>query len=425
MLELATKIDAENYRAVMELAPRYAQKGDWEKNKELLIKCLEINPKFSIARSMLSDAYTKLYQFSMALYEIEKVDLTKMPDFEKIAILVQKGTIKMIRGDLYGADLEFQNAHNIGKKTSDNWKHLVNGLYVGWYRCQNDKGDHKRALEILEFHKQYDPDSIPVWNNIGFQYNSLEEYGKAQYAYEHAYKIDNREPNVLMNLGLLYLRKNDDQTALKYFQNAKNSLEEGYEKFTEYQDGERTTKKLLEWMRYTITIITEGSSEDKEQLIIELGGKIQTGEELYPLPPPPVERKSEEYEGISKRCKIAIQNFLRKKYDSDPEKFRKDFPSNYDEAKKRLEQDKIRMHPQKNVDLFSFIDIGVFPFIFKMKIDAWKLDYDSVNLINALYKIKEMRNLKAHDMEMTPNQKEIRFRNEVELIEFFERKIMQ
>ena len=41
---------------------------------KLLIKSLEINPKFSAARIMLAEAYTNLYQFSMALYEIEKID---------------------------------------------------------------------------------------------------------------------------------------------------------------------------------------------------------------------------------------------------------------------------------------------------------------------------------------------------------------
>ena len=84
-----------------------------------------------------------------------------------------KAKIKLIRGDLDGADLEFQNAHNIGEKTEDNWKHLEDGLYAGWQTCQTEKGDNKRAIEILEIHKRRNPDSVPIWNNLGMKYSLL------------------------------------------------------------------------------------------------------------------------------------------------------------------------------------------------------------------------------------------------------------
>ena len=283
--------------------------------------------------------------------------------------------------------------------------------------------DHKRAIEILEIHKHRKPDSVGIWNNLGMCHSFLEEHEKSLDAYEHAYKLDSREPNVLMNLGLFYLRKKDEKTALMYYQKAKTSLEQGYEKYTAFDQDGPITKQALELCQMAITIIKEGSDEDKENLIVSLGGQIQTTiEELYPLPPPPEERKLEELENTHKRCKKAIQNFIRKKYDSDPEKFRKDFTSNYNDAKGRLEQDKKKMHPQKNADLFSFIDTGVFPYIIKMKQDGWELEMENLNLVSMLYSNRDMRNNDAHDMEMTPRQKEIRFQVETELIEFFERR---
>ena len=374
---------------------------------------------------MLAEAYTNLYQFSMALYEIEKIDLTNMPDIVKLNIFLIKAKIKMIRGDLDGADLEFQNAHKIGEKTNDDWKHLEMGLYSGWAICQTEKGDYERVIEILEMGKQKRPNNLPFWNSIGCQYSLLGEHDKSLDAWEHAYKIDSREPNVLINLGLLYLRKNDDQTALKYYQKAKTSLEEGYEKFTEYEDGIPITKILLTLTNNAIRVITEGSNEDKEQLIIETGGKIQTKEEFYPLPDPPKKRKLEEYEEINIRCKRTIQNFIRKKYHADPEKFRKDFPSNYDEAKERFEEDDKKMNPQKDADLFTFIDTGVFPFIIRKKTDDWGLAMDCFNLVSMLYTNRDARNDQAHEMETTTRQKEIKFLNQLELIDFFEIKIMQ
>ena len=422
MLKLATQIDAENYSAIHELGNCYAKVGNWEQAKELYIKTLEINPKFSAAKIMLAESYTHLYQFSLALHEIKKIDLAKQPDVEKINIILVKAKIKLIRGDLDGANLEFQNAHNIGEKTEDNWKHLEDGLYGGWQICQTEKGDKKRTIEILEIHKRRNPDSVVVWNNLGMTYSLLGEHEKSLDALEHAYKLDSREPNVLMNLGLFYLRKKDEQTALMYYQKAKTSLEQGYEKYTESDQDGPITKQALELCQMAITIIKEGSGEDKEKFRSVFGGQIQTVEELYPLPPPPKERKLEELENTHKRCKKAIQNFIRKKYDSDPEKFRKDFASNYDEAKKRLDKDKKKMHPQKNADLFSFIDTGVFPYIIKIKQDEWELEMESLNLVSMLYSNRDMRNDDAHDMEMTPRQKEIRFQVETELIEFFERR---
>jgi tetratricopeptide (TPR) repeat protein len=423
MLELSTKLDAENYFAVEQLALLYFKIGKVEQAKELLIKSLEINPKFSAARISLAEIYTGLYQFSRALDEIKKIDLTKMPDVENINIILLKAKIKMIRGDLDGADLEFQNAYDIGQKTIDNWKHLEDGLYTGWYTCQTEKGDYKRAIEILEIDKQRNPDSIPTWKNLGMQYSLLGEHEKSLDAYEHAYKLDDREPNVLMNLGLYYLRKDDEQTALKYYQKAKSSLEQGYNKFTERDHHGEMTNTLLVLTQRVITIITESNNEDKEKFINSFGGKIKTTEELYPLPPPPIERTLEELENIHKRCKKSIQNFIRKKYHSEPERFRKDFTSKYDNAKRRLDEDKRKMHPQKNADLFSFIDIGDFPYIINKKTDEWELGMEVFNLVSMLYAVRDARNNVAHDQEMNANQKEIKFRNEIELIEFFENKL--
>jgi tetratricopeptide (TPR) repeat protein len=423
MLTLASKIDTENYQAVEQLAVCCIKIGKVKQAKELLLKCLEINPKFSAARVILAETYTELYQFSNALDEIKKIDLVKMPDVEKINIILIKARIKMIKGELDSADLEFQNANNIGKKTNENWKHLEDGLYAGWYTCQTEKGDYKRAIEVLEIDKQRDPNSVPTWNNLGMQYSLLGEYEKSFEAYEHAYKLDNRAPNVLMNLGLLYLQKDDDQTALKYYEKAKSSLEEGYNKFTGFDKDGKMTDTLLALTQKAITIIRESKYEDKENFINLVGGKIRTTEELFPLPPPPENRELEELEDTHKKCKKSIQNFIRKKYHSDPEKFRKDFNTNYETSKKILEQDKKKMHPQKNADLFSFIDTGVFPYIIRIKKDEWELEMDNLNLVSMLYSDRDMRNDNAHDQEITPRQKEIRFQVEMELIEFFERKL--
>ena len=423
MLTLASKIDTENYQAVEQLAVCCIKIGKVKQAKELLIKCLEINPKFSAARVILAETYTELYQFSNALDEIKKIDLVKMPDVEKINIILIKARIKMIKGELDSADLEFQNANNIGKKTNENWKHLEDGLYAGWYTCQTEKGDYKRAIEVLEIDKQRDPNSVSTWNNLGMQYSLLGEYEKSFEAYEHAYKLDNREPNVLMNLGLLYLQKDDDQTALKYYEKAKSSLEEGYNKFTGFDKDGKMTDTLLALTQKAITIIRESKYEDKENFINLVGGKIRTTEELFPLPPPPENRELEELEDTHKKCKKSIQNFIRKKYNSDPEKFRKDFNTNYEASKKLLEQDKKKMHPQKNADLFSFIDTGAFPYIIRIKKDKWELEMDNLNLVSMLYSDRDMRNDKAHDQEITLRQKEIRFQVEMELIEFFERRL--
>ena len=86
-------------------------------------------------------------------------------------------------------------------------------------------------------------------------------------------------------------------------------------------------------------------------------------------------------------------------------------------------KDKKKMHPQKNADLFSFIDTGAFPYIIRIKKDKWELEMDNLNLVSMLYSDRDMRNDKAHDQEITLRQKEIRFQVEMELIEFFERRL--
>ena len=50
---------------------------------------------------------------------------------------------------------------------------------------------------------------------------------------------------------------------------------------------------------------------------------------------------------------------------------------------------------------------------------------DCFNIVSMLYRNRDARNDQAHEMETTTRQKEIKFLNQLELIDFFERKIMQ
>ncbi len=117
------------------------------------------------------------------------------------------------------------------------------------------------------------------------------------------------------------------------------------------------------------------------------------------------------------------------KYHGNPNEFKKDFPSVYDEVVNRFEEEEKSLTPgPKDVDFFSFIDTGVFPFIIRQKMKEWNLGLDSFNMLSMLYVQRDFRNKPAHESgeyygELDDASAHARYWNEKVLIGYFETKI--
>ena len=233
-----------------------------------------------------------------------------------------------------------------------------------------------------------------------------------------------------MNLGVQYLRKNELQKALTYYEKAKISLEEGYEKFTEFRDEKRVTKALVALVEEAISVLTGTNQENVESLIAHVRGHQEKQQEEkfndeFDIPHLPLKKRKKS----SIRCKRAIQNYIRIKYHGNPNKFKKDFPSNYEDSVKKFENDQKSIIPgPKDADFFSFVDTGVFPYIIKTKMKEWNLIFDTVNVIDILYFLTINRHKTSHDSgendgELDDTSANARYWNEQMIIRFFEAKI--
>jgi tetratricopeptide (TPR) repeat protein len=375
---------------------------------------------------LLAYYYIATRQFDLALLQVEKIDLEKQSVLDKIDIVLLKSKVKLLTGHIDAALTYFEEASLLcspNKPIDD----IERSLYNAWSQCLIRKGDDQEAIKILKIWQQKDPDSIPVWNNLGFQYSVLGQNDKAIDAYEHAHKIDDKEPNVLMNLGVEYLRKNELQKALTFYEKAKISLEEGYEKYTEIVDGKIVTKQLLAMLEEAISILTEDNQEKIESFIASARGwqKKQQKEKLeeeYKIPYIPLKQRRKNLN----KCRETIQNYIRKKFGANPNKFKNEFESTYKQATKLQEEGKNSVIPRKkDTDFFSYLDYGDFPYIIQNKMNEWKIGRDALNL---LYSLKNFRNIASHfdgeeEGDLDKTDAAIEFGMAKRIREMFEKKI--
>ena len=203
-----------------------------------------------------------------------------------------------------------------------------------------------------------------------------------------------------------------------------------YEKFTEIIDGKIITKALLAMSENAISILTEGNQEKIKSFIdsVRLQQEKQQQEkfdEEFDIPHLPLKKRKKS----TIRCKRAIQNYIRMKYDSNPNKFKKDFAPFYKDTAFLYEQSRISLIPgPKDADFFNFIDTGIFPTIIKKKKEEWNLGFEQEDYLTMLYIQRDFRRKTAHENgeeygELDDTSANARYWIEQMIIRFFETKI--
>ena len=82
------------------------------------------------------------------------------------------------------------------------------------------RGNHLRAVELLQKAIKESPNFFEAYNNLGAQYQRLKEPDKAIEAFERAIAIKTDSPMPYLNLGNIYLERKEWDSALKNFRTA-------------------------------------------------------------------------------------------------------------------------------------------------------------------------------------------------------------
>ena len=132
--------------------------------------------------------------------------------------LLAKGTQALHRGDVATATRLLERAHQLAPDNVDAALNL-GGAYILAKKFA-------KAVEILEPLSQRDPHNPMVWTNLGAAYlgnpilAKAAEQLRAIAAFERALEINPATPHVAYNLGLIYLDRQELESALDYFRRA-------------------------------------------------------------------------------------------------------------------------------------------------------------------------------------------------------------
>ncbi len=91
---------------------------------------------------------------------------------------------------------------------------------------ESARGNHLKAVELLQKAIKEAPNFLEAYNNLGAQYQKLKEWNQAIEAYKHAIEIKSNSSLPYLNIGSIYLERGELDSALKAFQSVLD-LEDG------------------------------------------------------------------------------------------------------------------------------------------------------------------------------------------------------
>ncbi len=429
-MKIAKVLDS-NFFVIYQLAMVYFQISDLKKCKEHLKESLELNPKFSQSIKVLGMCYFLENEFEKALEQFEKIDTKKFPKREIFDVELHLGRTKIMMG-LYDQALNhFNQAEEL---VEDNDFKKFHKMIASWQlHSLLLKHDYQKMVEILEVMTKNEPENQFYWNNLGFCYDNLGKKQDALNSFLKSFELNHNNPVALMNLGLIYQTENKFTDALEKFK----KLKENQEKIPK-----NMISVIDEMIEYNQKMINDGKGilqvEREDELMLFLKQRLSKNinselekfdsslEKMHKISSTELRKKFNE-------LKRTINEFIRKKYNSNIKSFQNDdqlFANRLNQTHRKIsdlgEKDNDSGIVKKETkDLFDYIDFGDFPFIMKRK-KSWNIPMD---IMNSLYNAKDYRNTIAHfggpeEGELDIIDSNAAYSDSIRLIRYFEKRII-
>lgn len=188
-------------KAVSEIAEE-----NYKDAKELLRLALKENPDFF-------EAYIKMAEVLIALGEHETA---KRVIARALSLRDNDPSAMLLEATLAAATQDKESAIKVcDAKVAKLPKNLMFITEVG--NIALNKGWHEEAIRYFEMARNLDPNVIQTYNRLGIAYSRSSNFDGALAMYELALKIDQLDPGIYFNIGMVYYRKNEKEAALEKF----------------------------------------------------------------------------------------------------------------------------------------------------------------------------------------------------------------
>lgn len=174
-LRMALKEDSKFFDGYLKLAEVLTAQGDFDTALRVLAKANEIQP---------NDA--RVF-FKMGMVQLAKGDKAAAMELCKKAITLDPRNVKLIM-DCGNAFLE--------------------------------KNHIEEALYFFNMAKDQSPDFIYAYNRIGIALSRAGRFEESEASYNHALKLDENDPGIYFNLGMMWMRQQKNDKAVEKFKQA-------------------------------------------------------------------------------------------------------------------------------------------------------------------------------------------------------------
>lgn len=172
---LALKEDPKFFDGYLKMAEVLTAQGDYDTALRVLAKANEVQP---------NDA--RVF-FKMGMVQLAKGDKAAAVDLCKKAITLDPRNIKLIM-DCGNAFLE--------------------------------KNHIEEALYFFNMAKDQSPDFIYAYNRIGIALSRVGRFEESEASYNHALRLDENDPGIYFNLGMMWMRQQKNDKAVEKFKQA-------------------------------------------------------------------------------------------------------------------------------------------------------------------------------------------------------------
>jgi len=197
----------DKYRALAGLAEAYRQQGQLDKAISRLTLELGKSSDTAVIHSLLADTALRAAKYDLALQQYQQLEV-KLPQSAQVQIRL--GTVYQLKGDLPKAISSFERAKELSPKDPQVAAALADAYRTSGRNAEAMVG-YRRLLSL-------DPESTNAMNNLA--YTLLDTGGapdEAQKLVERALQKSPKNPNYADTLGMVYLKKNLDDSALQVF----------------------------------------------------------------------------------------------------------------------------------------------------------------------------------------------------------------
>ncbi len=144
-------------------------------------------------------------------FALDVIDQVEKAISERYYLSFFKAMIFMKKGEVEKAISYFSRSLELNPEKQD-----IPTIYSYMAHCMKDKGEYKKAIELLEKAEEFDSERPDIYNLMGFCYFKLKEHKKAIKCFEKAIQIDPSSAIDYANIGINYKEIGENMKALLY-----------------------------------------------------------------------------------------------------------------------------------------------------------------------------------------------------------------